>query len=60
LHAHGPNTIAIASWSTGAGGGLGKVSLVVQGNVTTALKIDDVAAPGYRDLEGKIKASPGH
>jgi beta-galactosidase len=59
LHAHGPNTIAIASWTTGAGGGLGKISLIVQGNVATSLKIDDVAAPGYRDLEGKIKASSG-
>ncbi|HEY4146074.1 beta-galactosidase [Pinirhizobacter sp.] len=57
LHAHGPNTIAIASWTTGVGGGLGKVSLIVQGNVTTSLKIEDVAAPGYQDLEGKIKAA---
>lgn len=59
LHAHGPNTIAIASWTTGVGGGLGKISLIVQGNVTTSLKVDDVAAPGYRDLEGKLKASSG-
>lgn len=59
LRAHGANTIAIASWSTASGGGLGKVSLVVQGNTTTSLKIEDVAAPGYRDFEGKIKASSG-
>jgi beta-galactosidase len=57
LRAHGTNTIAIASWSTADGGGLGKVSLVVQGNVTTSLKVEDVRSPGFRDLERVMKAA---
>jgi beta-galactosidase len=32
LNPHGDNTIAIAAWSTAQDGGLGEVSLVVQGN----------------------------
>jgi beta-galactosidase len=38
LNKHGENTIAIASWSTAQDGGLGEVSLVMQGNYTTGLK----------------------
>ncbi|HEY4093397.1 MAG TPA: beta-galactosidase [Luteibacter sp.] len=38
LNLHGENTIAIASWSTAQDGGLGEVSLVMQGNYRTGLK----------------------
>ncbi|KAF1004087.1 MAG: Beta-galactosidase [Luteibacter sp.] len=48
LHAHGDNTIAIASWSTAYDGGLGEVSLVIQGNYRTSLRPADVQAPNYK------------
>lgn len=38
LNPHGKNTIAIAAWSTAQDGGLGEVSLVVQGNYRSGLK----------------------
>ncbi|UPG93009.1 glycoside hydrolase family 35 protein [Luteibacter aegosomatissinici] len=38
LNRHGENTIAIASWSTAQDGGLGEVTLVMQGNYTTGLR----------------------
>ncbi|NID14664.1 beta-galactosidase [Luteibacter yeojuensis] len=37
LNPHGNNTIAIAAWSTAHDGGLGEVSLVLQGNYRTSL-----------------------
>jgi beta-galactosidase len=37
LNQHGDNTIAIAAWSTAHDGGLGEVSLVMQGNYRTSL-----------------------
>lgn len=45
LNAHGKNTIAIAAWSTAHDGGLGDVSLVMQGNVRTTLQPRAVKAP---------------
>ncbi|QWT22205.1 beta-galactosidase [Bacillus sp. NP157] len=50
LNPKGENTIAIAAWSTAHDGGLGKVSLVMQGNYRTALAPETVAAPDYKDL----------
>nr|WP_262700819.1 beta-galactosidase [Streptomyces sp. NEAU-383] len=48
LRADGRNTIAIASWSEDAkSGGLGKVGLTTLGNVTSSLRVADVAAPAY-------------
>ncbi|MBI0292932.1 beta-galactosidase [Streptomyces sp. PRKS01-29] len=48
LRADGRNTISIASWSEDAkSGGLGKVSLTTLGNVTSSLRVADVAAPAY-------------
>jgi beta-galactosidase GanA len=45
LHPNGKNTIAIAAWSTAQDGGLGKVSLVMQGNYKTSLRVAPVEAP---------------
>ncbi|MGW3109130.1 beta-galactosidase [Streptomyces sp. NPDC001100] len=48
LRTDGKNTIAIASWSEDAtSGGLGKVSLTTLGNVTSSLRVADVASPAY-------------
>ncbi|MET9790052.1 beta-galactosidase [Streptomyces canus] len=48
LRGDGKNTIAIASWSEDAkSGGLGKVGLTTLGNVTSSLRVADVAAPAY-------------
>ena len=47
LNPHGDNTIAIASWSTAQDGGLGEVSLVMQGNYRSALQESPVVAPNY-------------
>lgn len=38
LNPHGKNTIAISTWSTAQDGGLGEVSLVVQGNYRSGLR----------------------
>jgi beta-galactosidase len=50
LNRHGENTIAIAAWSTAHDGGLGEVSLVMQGNYRTSLQQRPVQAPGYREV----------
>jgi len=50
LNQHGDNTIAIAAWSTAHDGGLGEVSLVMQGNYRTSLGQRTVKAPGYREV----------
>ena len=50
LNTHGDNTIAIASWSTAQDGGLGEVSLVMQGNYRSPLDVRAVVAPGYQDV----------
>jgi len=50
LNQHGDNTIAIAAWSTAHDGGLGEVSLVMQGNYRTSLGQRAVKAPGYREV----------
>ncbi|MGW1562483.1 beta-galactosidase [Streptomyces sp. NPDC002144] len=48
LRTDGRNTIAVASWSEDAkSGGLGKVSLTTLGNVTSSLRVADVASPAY-------------
>ena len=52
LNPHGSNTIAIASWSTGDDGGLGKVSLVALGNYRSALQVRPVDSPGYARVFG--------
>ncbi|MGN6479398.1 beta galactosidase jelly roll domain-containing protein [Luteibacter sp.] len=38
LKRNGENTIAIAAWSTAQDGGLGEVSLVMQGNYRSGLR----------------------
>jgi beta-galactosidase len=50
LNTHGDNTIAIASWSTAQDGGLGEVSLVMQGNYRSPLDVKPVAAPDCRQV----------
>lgn len=47
LNPDGRNTIAIASWSTGHDGGLGRVSLEVLGNHLTPLRVNMVDSPTY-------------
>lgn len=48
LRPNGENTIAIAVWNADAStGGLGEVSLTVLGNVSSSLRVSDVASPGY-------------
>lgn len=42
LHPNGDNTIAIAAWSTAQDGGLGEVSLVMQGNYRSAFRQEAV------------------
>lgn len=44
---HGDNTIAIAVWNTQDDGGLGHVSLIVQGNLRSPLVVPQNVAPGY-------------
>lgn len=51
LNPRGENTIAIASWSTGHDGGLGKVSLVALGNYRGALQVRPVRSPEYTQEE---------
>jgi beta-galactosidase len=58
LNTHGDNTVAIASWSTAQDGGLGEVSLVAQGNVRSALRVEAVAAPDYRQVMQAQKSLP--
>lgn len=50
LNPQGENTIAIAAWSSAHDGGLGEVSLVMQGNYRTSLQQRAVQAPAYRDV----------
>jgi beta-galactosidase GanA len=57
LNTHGDNTIAIASWSTAQDGGLGNVSLVMQGNYRTSINPGMVTAPGYREVMQPQKAA---
>ncbi|MEN3308257.1 MAG: hypothetical protein V7603_4459 [Micromonosporaceae bacterium] len=47
LRTDGRNTIAIAVWGTDASGGLGSVRLESYGNQASALRVADVASPGY-------------
>ena len=48
LRTDGRNTVAVAVWNEDAkGGGLGKVSLTTLGNVTSSLRVADVASPAY-------------
>jgi beta-galactosidase len=48
LRTDATNTIAVAAWNAGGtGGGLGRVSLEVLGNVASGLRIADVPSPGY-------------
>lgn len=56
LNPRGENTVAIAAWSTAHDGGLGEVSLVMQGNYRTSLEQRAVEAPGYRDVIRATKA----
>ena len=60
LKRHGDNTIAIAAWSTAHDGGLGEVSLVMQGNYRTSLQQHTVDAPAYGDLANTLKHGIGH
>ncbi|MGE7136724.1 beta-galactosidase [Luteibacter sp. NPDC031894] len=57
LNQHGDNTVAIAAWSTAHDGGLGEVSLVMQGNYRTSLEQHTVKAPAYGDVM-RAAASP--
>ena len=56
LNQRGENTIAIASWSTAHDGGLGEVSLVMQGNYRTSLDSKTVKAPDHRDVRRAQKS----
>ncbi|WP_445521232.1 beta-galactosidase [Streptomyces sp. NEAU-174] len=59
LRADGKNTIAIASWSEDTkSGGLGKVDLTTLGNVTSSLRVPDVAAPAYDAANYTDPAAP--
>ena len=58
LNTHGDNTVAIASWSTAQDGGLGDVSLVMQGNYQSALRTGPVMAPDYRQVMQAQKGLP--
>ncbi|WP_448097596.1 beta-galactosidase [Luteibacter yeojuensis] len=58
LNQHGDNTIAIAAWSTAHDGGLGEVSLVMQGNYRTSLGQQAAKAPGYREVMRVQTAAP--
>ncbi len=58
LNQHGDNTIAIAAWSTAHDGGLGEVSLVMQGNYRTSLEQHTVKTPGYREVVRVQKTAP--
>lgn len=57
LNRHGDNSIAIAAWSTAQDGGLGEVSLVMQGNYRTSLQQRTVEAPDYDALMRAAKAA---
>jgi beta-galactosidase len=59
LDEHGENTIALAVWSTDGDGGIGSVSLSVQGNYLSALRVPQVRSPGYQDIVGQSPAPGG-
>ena len=44
---HGDNTVVIAVWNTSDDGGLGRVSLISQGNLRSPLTVPPNPAPGY-------------
>jgi beta-galactosidase len=58
LNRHGENTLAIAAWSTAHDGGLGEVSLVMQGNYRSSLRQRAVAAPDHREVMRAREAAP--
>ncbi len=47
LRGQGRNSLVIASWGEDGTGGIGAVSLVVEGNVLGGVPVRDVPAPGY-------------
>lgn len=52
LRPQGENSIVLAVWNTEHDGGLGKVSLVVQGNYLSALRVPLVRSPDYKEIFG--------
>jgi beta-galactosidase len=55
LNTHGDNTVAIAAWTTAQDGGLGEVSLVMQGNVRSSLTTSPTPSPDYRAVMSAVR-----
>jgi beta-galactosidase GanA len=60
LRANGDNTLALAVWSNDATGGLGTVSLVVQGNYRGGVPVSDVVSPPFLPWNYLPTPAPAH